>query len=165
MQLGLAICLAREQKYREAMELLNDLIHKNPDHYEAYHEVGSISFVIGDFQNAKILFGIAMQKNPAYIPSQRSYAETMLELGEYENCVQTLHNILIRKPDDVQTLLRMAKLYEEVGKRDMAVGYLSTAIGYDPHNEQLIRLASAYSDYYMNNPDPGTFAGVTDASG
>ncbi len=165
VQFGLAVCLAREQKYREAMELLNDLIHKNPDHYEAYHEVGSISFAIGDFQNAKILFEIAMQKNPAYIPSQRSYAETMLELGEYENCVQTLHNILARRPDDVQTLLRMAKLYEEVGKRDMAVGYLSTAIGYEPHNEQLIRLAAAYSDYYMDTPNQGTFAGVTDASG
>lgn len=108
-------------------------MHTNNDALE-YNRRGIAAFESKNYEMAKSLFAIAVDKDTDFIDARRNYGEVLIELGEYEKGVQTFVEILGKHGNDVLTLFRMAQLYAEIGKNDDAIVLLEKIIEVDPDN-------------------------------
>jgi len=131
---GLALCARQQQDNESALRYLNKLIKINPNCADAYNQSGLISFETGDLESSKTLFAAAIEKDPKLIEAQRNYGEVLLALDDYESGVKTFVAILDKHPDDVPSLIRMAQLYNEVGKDKEARQYAAKVLEYDSDN-------------------------------
>lgn len=57
-----AVCLRHLGRFAEAMQLLNDVAFRNPDHFAAWNSLGMIDTDLGDFVSARDAFQIANEK-------------------------------------------------------------------------------------------------------
>ncbi|MFQ6604257.1 MAG: tetratricopeptide repeat protein [Fidelibacterota bacterium] len=132
---GLAYCSYAEKNYDLAITQLNEIILVEPHHVEAYNLAGIIAAQTGDYDSAKTLFGAAIEYDPQFVDAQRNYAEILLEEGDYENGLRALQIIMQNFPDDVATLVRMARLYAEVDRHEDAQLLLERARELEPENQ------------------------------
>ena len=102
---------------------------------QEYNQRGMVAYDSKDYEMAKSMFSLSLEKDPDFVDAQRNLGEILLEMGEYENGVQVFVDILSKHGNDVLTLTRMAQLYAEIGKNEDAVTLLEKVMEIEPDND------------------------------
>lgn len=71
----LAVCQRKQQKYPQALDNLNQILAKVPDHGRAYQEQGFIHKALGETKQAIVAFEKALSLNPTLFGSWRVLAD------------------------------------------------------------------------------------------
>ncbi|MBN4081094.1 sulfotransferase [Caldithrix abyssi] len=137
---GLGVCARKQNKYEAALAHLEKLLDINPNHANAYNQIGLIASETGDLEGARTLFATAVEKEPGFLDAQRNFAECLLLMEEYDNAVQAYVTILDNHPEDVSSLLRMAQLNDEAGQSRDAIKWAERVLACDPQNPSALEI-------------------------
>ncbi len=126
---------AREQGDNDSAFIhIKDILERNPSNAAAYNMAGMIFFEVGEIKNAKKSFLAAISCDTDFLEARRNLAEVMFEMEEYDKGIKIYAGILDEHPDDVLTLLRMAELNAEAGRKKEARDFAQKALKYEPEN-------------------------------
>lgn len=74
---NLAIALAAEGKYAQAIEQYERSLEISTEYYQTYHNLGNIYLELGNFEQALQAYEQALQLNPSFEPSVQRRAQAM----------------------------------------------------------------------------------------
>ncbi len=134
--LGLSFCARQKKDSRKTVNYLSRLLEINPNHSEAYNQMGIVAFESNDLETAKTFLIIAIEKRPANIDAGRNLGEVLLAMGDYKNGIRIFVNILKMSPGDILTLISLSKLYIKNKRDDEALKLLNRVIEIDPENDE-----------------------------
>ena len=117
---------------------------RNDDALQAYQQIGegplledtlsrisSLCLARDDFDNARLAFDCLSQISPGYLPQ---YAELMRITGRMDEASELYARYLEQVPEDLSTLLRLGRLYQENGVIDGARWAFDYVLQRDPDN-------------------------------
>ena len=115
-----AAALLELKQNDEAERLLNEELAANPSCFECLTKLAYIEYLRGNTETAQAL----LEKSAAI---QADYSETFLvrgliknRLGQYEEAIPDLENVLIEYPDQPAAHLQLSIAYSRTGKPDKA---------------------------------------------
>ncbi len=82
---GLAVALAQQQQYKEAIQHLHHAIELRPDSPSAQYEMGLVLMKTGDFKTAAVHLEIASGRLPSFVRAHAALAEAYDHLGRRED--------------------------------------------------------------------------------
>ena len=91
--------------------------HSDPVLEESLNRVAALSLNAGDSGNAALALGCLASLSPVYRPH---YAEILRLRGDIQGALDAYGSYLEQAPDDLGALLRLGRLYLELGARDSA---------------------------------------------
>ena len=126
---------------------------RNDDALQAYQQIGagalledalsrisSLCLARDDFDNARLAFDCLSQISPGYLPQ---YAELMRITGRMDEAAELYTRYLEQVPEDLSTMLRLGRLYQENGVIDGARWAFNYVLERDPDNRAAHSLRAA----------------------
>ncbi len=107
---------------------------------DALSRISSLCLAHDDFDNARLAFDCLSQISPGYLPQ---YAELMRITGRMDEAVELYARYLEQVPEDLSTMLRLGRLYQENGVIDGARWAFDYVLEHDPDNRAAHSLRAA----------------------
>ena len=155
-----------DDRYGEALPILNECLKQYPGYYEAYALRGSVKELLKDHEGALTDYSIYLEKFPEHLPVLMSRAVLRYKLGFYEQAKEDFFNLLTMNPSETNTVFyrqnatvgdRSPVMTPESGHKSYIYNYLGlteaklkdheTAIAY---YDSALKLNSGEPDYYVN---------------
>ena len=134
--------------FESAINELNIVLNKDPDHYEANRHLGLIKFERDELEEAEKLFYKSLKRHPAGFESLMSLARVKIvrnDLLEAEKLLERSYNI---NKNYLATLLNFCEIYLRVNNKEKSLKYALEAIKLAPKDPMTI---SKYSKALIIN--------------
>lgn len=95
---GLATCLAKQNQFGEARELLKKSIELRPDYADAINDLGALYMHEGQINDAVAAFRYGVQVAPDKDILYLNLGRTLIVLRQYDEARQVMQQLLDRKP-------------------------------------------------------------------
>jgi tetratricopeptide (TPR) repeat protein len=119
-----------DHEWERALELLRDVITKDPANAYAYHYVGTALYELGKLEPARAAFAAAVTIAPDYRGARLGLSHALRRLGRAEEAVLEAREALDRFPDDGEAIhahgLALAARGDKAGARRELERYLRT---------------------------------------
>lgn len=125
------------------MEENEGLLPKSPELEDALRRMSGIALGLHDVDNALLILDTLSALSPTYEPQ---YAELLRLSGNIESAMDVYAAYLRKAPKDFVTMLKLGKLYQEVGVEDSARWAYNYVIEQDPDNEAAKALLNQLSE-------------------
>lgn len=155
-----------EDKYREALNLLDECLKHYPGHFEAYSLRASVKEILKDNDGALTDYSIYLEKFPENLPVLMSRAILQYKIGFYEQAKEDFFRLLNMNPMETNTVFyrqnmtvgdRNPVMTPESGHKSYIYNYLGlteaklkdhrTAIAY---YDSALQLNASEPDYFVN---------------
>jgi tetratricopeptide (TPR) repeat protein len=113
--------LQREGRLEEAAARYAKTITLDPDHAEAYSNLGVIRHGAGLVQEAIALYGRAVALKPAHAPAWGNLAVALAATGNNQQAIAALRQAVAAKPEDAEGHLKLGDFLRRNGDIDGAV--------------------------------------------
>lgn len=120
------------QAYQQTLDTNVEMVRE-----EALRRVASLSLSLHDSENAFLALQCLSAISPGYLPQ---YAELAKTMGQIQTALNAYADYLDRFPDDVTVLLKVGRLYKEIGHDDSAASVFRYLLDKDPDNEAARRM-------------------------
>ncbi len=107
---------------------------------DALSRISSLCLARDDLDNARLAFDCLSQISPGYLPQ---YAELMRITGRMDEAAELYARYLEQVPEDLSTMLRLGRLYQENGVIDGACWAFDYVLERDPDNRAARSLRAA----------------------
>ncbi len=107
---------------------------------DALGRISSLCLARDDLDNARLAFDCLSQISPGYLPQ---YAELMRITGRMDEAAELYARYLEQVPEDLSTMLRLGRLYQESGVIDGARWAFDHVLERDPDNRAARSLRAA----------------------
>jgi protein O-GlcNAc transferase len=137
---------ARSEKWTRAREFYEKAVTLDPFDAEAHRRMGDLAKARSDFDRAVAAYGILALLTPGDISNQHLLALTLFSAERYREAIVVYEKILEKRPDDLESLVRLGSLHSMLMKRDpsgreenrrRARAYLNKAHELNPENEMV----------------------------
>ncbi|MEX1238833.1 MAG: tetratricopeptide repeat protein [Cyclobacteriaceae bacterium] len=155
-----------EDKYREALALLDECLKHYPGYYEAYSLRGSVKEALKDNDGALTDYSIYLEQFPESLPALLSRAILRYRIGFFDQAKEDFSKLLTMNPTETNTVFyrqnmtvgdRNPVMTPESGHKSYIYNYLGltaaklkdhkTAIAY---YDSALRLNPGEPDYFVN---------------
>ncbi len=137
--------LLNDKKYDQAIEKFRFVVKKDPYFYEAYYGAGLAYLYKKDKKNAYEYFGKAITANSNYSEAYEQHYKLAFELGNYQEAVSDLSNLIRLHPQKTVYYEKRAEAYEKLNKPDKAlVDYRRAADLGSPNPKVYYKVAMDY---------------------
>lgn len=134
----LAQILVNRQKFREAVTLLNGWIAKKPDSIVALVYIATIQSVyLKDLSAALVTYQKVLKLDPENVKIRQQAAQIYLQKGQGERALKELLELETRTPSDLALKLRIASIYQETGRLDLAIEKLQSILKINPQADRI----------------------------
>eukprot|EP00798_Chlamydomonas_sp_ICE-L_P009988 gene9988-7869_t len=120
-KLGEANLMYAMSRYREAIELLTEVIKEYPKITDPYHTLGLIHEATGYSRKALDFYMIAAHLAPRDMPLWKRLAALSTEVGLFRQAIYCLSRVIRRSKGDLDALWDRAVLYAEVNELERAL--------------------------------------------
>jgi Tfp pilus assembly protein PilF len=139
-QLSLSALLIVLERYEEAADLCQGLVDEPtfPEPWAALANRGWAEFKLGRRAEGRRSLELAQEYRPNYWPAMLSLAVLESEEGRRMQAISLLQEVIELGPGpgvEAEANYRLAENYIALGKRDRAVGHLTTAVARAPDGE------------------------------
>src|SRR5690606_16026159 len=93
-----------ENRYREALGLLDECVKHYPGYMEAYALRGSVREILKDHDGALTDYSIYLEAFPEHLPVLMSRAVLRYKIGFYEQAREDLMKLLMMNPTETNTV-------------------------------------------------------------
>ncbi len=138
-QLSRAKELMLEEKYEEAVALINGIIREDPDVIDAYFTLGNLYFKKREFQKALDGFFQVLEKRPGDAFTIINIANSYMGMGDLEEAERFVMSVVDSIPPDSQVYYIIGNIKNLKEERNEAIHYYKECIKLNPSS------ASAYS--------------------
>jgi len=140
-----AIQVHRNGHLKQADELYNNILTKEPNNALALHMYGALKHQIGDSESGFKLINRALQINPNNPHALNNLGKIFHSRKQYEQARNCYLKSLELEPKGIDTLLSLAALLQETNYLEAALIRIKEILAIDPNNLQaLLHLANAY---------------------
>ena len=122
---------------KKAKEILNSIIKKNPNNYDAHKLLAKIYEKEGGVRKAIEEYVTCIEINKKDYDSYYKVSNYMIDLGKKDEAIQMLSSLLAKKPDYYNATIDLGNLLIEKGAYKEAVNVFSDALKYSPINYEL----------------------------
>jgi type IV pilus assembly protein PilF len=135
--LSLSALLIVEKRYAEATAICRELIDDPtyPTPWRALANAGFAEFQLGHLAEARDLLQRAREYNENYWPASLSLAQLEVQEGRRLDALHLLQSALEIQPGpnvEAELNYRIAEIYVSLGRREEAMGHLTTAVARAP---------------------------------
>jgi len=123
--------LCMNERYKEAISVMNEVSKYHPNNYDVYYSMGMIYTMLNDFSTAKTCYEKAAMINTLEHNSNYNIAMIELILGELEESEKYFTRCIDDEKLSPLAYYQLAKIYMIKGDKDTAVKALNIAIELD----------------------------------
>lgn len=151
--LALSDMLCSQERYKEAISLMNEALKYHPNNFDVYYNMGMIYTMLNDFSSAKTCYEKAAVINTLEFNTNYNIAMIELILGELEESEAYFTKCIDDEELSPFAYYQLAKIYMIKGDKDTATKALNIAIELDnglykkAMDESLFIPIKGYIDY------------------
>lgn len=123
--------LCKEERYKEALNLVNESLKYNPNNYDIYYSLGMIYTLLNDFSNAKIAYEKAATINSIQHNTDYDIAMIELILGELEEAEAYFNKCINDEELSPLAYYNLSKIFIIKGEKETSAQFLNLAIELD----------------------------------
>jgi tetratricopeptide (TPR) repeat protein len=127
--------LLRDGEREQAVELLSELLTREPQNEYAYFFLGSAYFELEQYDRALKCYVQALSLVPTYVGAMVHAGHSLRMLGRYKEAVRMAHQVLVRAPHDPDALFLIGACSFAVGDDGKAKDYLERFLHTNPEIE------------------------------
>jgi tetratricopeptide (TPR) repeat protein len=152
-QFNKALSVIKDEKYDEALALLDKLLTVDQKDFIAWTELGTIKFKQGRFSEAEKPYQQALEINPSYIVALMNLGKLRMAEKRYDDAITMFNRAVAAHPGSADANHFLGEAYLQIKKGSKAVGYLIEALRLDPSGKAEIhlRLAALYNGAGMKD--------------
>lgn len=141
-----ALCLTRFDEYREAEDILEQLLAKDASNSSRYHyALGRIERRKCDYKAAVEYFEMAIFSRPNYLSPYREMAQCYIHMGDLKKAQAAIEKAKEIDGDNIFVILTEALLFQKQDRAINAIELLSTQVLLDQNQAKILfRLGRAY---------------------
>lgn len=129
--IALSDALCEQERYKEALSIMNESLRHNPNNFDIYYNLGMIYTLLNDFSSAKEAYEKAAIINSLQYNTNYNIAMIQLILGELEESEQNLNTCLEDEELSALAYYELAKIHVIRGNKETASQCLNLAIELD----------------------------------
>jgi len=146
--LGVAKAIAAQQKYTEAVALLESAVAREPYDVEALDNLGVCYINLGRREEAVAIFDRIIEGQADYVYAYTRVARLFSEQGDYEEAIEYLKRGRQNIANPLEVLGDLAQVYRDYGMTQLAIRTCDDALELDPDNfEARFYKALSLGDY------------------
>jgi tetratricopeptide (TPR) repeat protein len=136
-----------KKDYVEAVKLLDQIVTIDPKDFEAWTELGTAHFQLGQMTDAEKGYLRALQERSSFFPAVLNMGKLNLVQKKYDDAVEVLTRAVQLHPDSADANFFLGEACLQIKKGSKAVSFLNEAIRLDPVGkaEAHLRLAALYN--------------------
>lgn len=119
----LAQFLVTIHEYKEAEELLLDLLRDDPHNFELLSGLGYCLVERGEFERGRHAFEQALLRRSDFVPARLALAQLDIQQGDAEKALERLNPLLEERPYDYKGRFAMGTALQAVGRSAEAKGH------------------------------------------
>lgn len=133
VEASIALCdmLCSEERYKEALSIINETARYNQNNFDIYYTMGMIYTMLNDFQSAKMCYEKAAIINTLEYNTNYNIAMIELILGELEEAEKNFNKCIENEELSPLAYYQLAKIYMIKSDKDTAIKALNIAIDLD----------------------------------
>jgi tetratricopeptide (TPR) repeat protein len=148
----LSIALGRELRVPEAHACLDELLRRQPDHYEALVRHGATAANQGWHDVAVQSLDKAVRLRPQDSDVRLSLAQNLIVVGRYPEAQQHLQALQDQEPDNPAVQFALARCLGLQGQREKAGQLLDRLLAKDPFNWTVLN-ERGWIDFELDRPE------------
>ncbi|HEX4448605.1 MAG TPA: tetratricopeptide repeat protein [Polyangiaceae bacterium] len=127
--------LLHEERFREALVELRNVIQADPKNPYAYHFLGVALFEVGEVEAARDAYGASLKLAPHHLGSRVALAHVLRMTGDIRGAIREGLAALSQAPGDADALYAVGLAYHARGDESAAVKYLEAFLATGPEYE------------------------------
>ncbi|MGD2109192.1 MAG: tetratricopeptide repeat protein [Phycisphaerae bacterium] len=127
-----AVTAGAQGEYRKSIGALRDVVRLNPQHAEAFAEMGEMLYRIGDFERALNAYELALQRQPTMRTALRGAAKVHRQKQDLGAAASRLRTVLRHDPDDAEVWVDLGDVAIYQGDDVLARECYTRAMQIDP---------------------------------
>jgi predicted TPR repeat methyltransferase len=124
----------RAGKLEEAWHSYWDVVREQPERFEAWHALGTISFQTGQFDLSQQLLGEALRRNALSFDCLCLRGRALLRLHRHRDALSSFKDALGIRPNSIEALSNEAIAYLELQEFDQALAAFDAIFAIDPNH-------------------------------
>jgi tetratricopeptide (TPR) repeat protein len=131
-ELPAALDAQRHGRLDDAETLYRAALQREPSHWQALHQLGTIHLARGQLAEALQWIGAAMKSNAGSAEVTSNYGVVLRRMKRDDEAIEYFNRALILKPGYVPALLTRGASLQRVGRREEALASLNRVIELEP---------------------------------
>ncbi len=120
--------LFEEKKYREALEVYNEIVNKNPDAYIIFLNIGNCYFQMEDYDKAEESYKKVLEKDSQNVDAIIAIGNCYINRGKKEEALKWYGKIEFEKINDPIVLYNIGNSFYENSQYNEALKYYKRAL-------------------------------------
>ncbi|MDR2962171.1 MAG: tetratricopeptide repeat protein [Bacteroidales bacterium] len=147
----MALCYQAQDNAKKAIPLFKDVVRINPYHAEAWFDLGTMYWEIGEYENSieSLNYAIAINPNDELILLLQ--ASCLQNMGKHEEAKEMYHEVLKLNPEQLGALEILADIYFREENIEMSEMYWQKVLDIDSNHAEawaaLARIKALNEDY------------------
>jgi glycosyltransferase involved in cell wall biosynthesis/Flp pilus assembly protein TadD/SAM-dependent methyltransferase len=112
-----AIQLFQQKRIYEAIRTMHRALDMEPKNAEFHNDIGALYYNIGNVDKASENFERATELDDTYLDAWKNLADIHIAAGQISEVERLYNEILVRHPDDLDTVLKMGELLISMGNK------------------------------------------------
>ncbi len=127
--------LLHEERYREAMIELRDVLRRNPKNAYAYYFLGMAMFEVGELEPARDAYAASLKLAPKYLGARVAFCHLLRLTGDVRGAIREGLAALSQAPGDPDALYAVGLAYNARGEDAATRKYLEAYLATNPEFE------------------------------
>lgn len=127
--------LLHEEHFREALELLREIVKKDPTNPYAFFFTGQALYEVGELEPARDAYRAALRLAPRHLGARVALAHVLRKTGEVRDAVKEGMIALELAPNDPDALYAVGLAYLAKGEKTAARRYFEAFLKMKPELE------------------------------
>ena len=127
--------LLNEERFREALALLHEIVKKDPSNPYAFFFTGQALYEVGEIEPARDAYRAALRLAPKHLGARVALSHVLRKTGELRDAVKEGMVALELAPHDADALYAVVLAYLAKGEKTAARRYLEAFLKMKPELE------------------------------
>jgi len=127
--------LLHEERYKEALEELRGVLHRDPENHYAFYFLGQTMYEVGEMQPARDAYVAALKLAPQHLGARVALVHVLRKMGDLKSAVQHGLTALEQAPTDGEVLYAVGLAYLARGDNVSARRHLEAFLRAKPELE------------------------------
>jgi tetratricopeptide (TPR) repeat protein len=132
--------LLNEERFREALELLHEIVKKDPTNPYAFFFTGQALYEVGEMEPSRDAYRAALRLAPKHLGARIALSHVLRKTGEIRDAIKEGLIALEQSPADADALYAVGLAYLARGEKSAARRYLEAFLKAKPELESKIEV-------------------------
>jgi cytochrome c-type biogenesis protein CcmH/NrfG len=132
--------LMHEERFREALEMLGDVIRTDPENPYAYYFLGQAFYEVGEMEPSRDAYRAALRLAPKHLGARVALTHVLRKLGQSREAVVEGLTALEQAPTDGEVLYALGLAYLARGENVAAQRHLEAFLRSNPEFETRVEV-------------------------